>query len=368
MEAIGPVPWAAMMLSDMGADVLRVDRPLPPELGMAHDVRFEFTHRGRRSVVADLKQAAAVDAVLHLASRADVLLEGLRPGVMERLGLGPEPCLKSNPALVYGRMTGWGQTGPLANSVGHDINYISIAGALHTIGQRDAPPTVPLNLIGDYGGGGMLLALGVLAALLEARASGTGQVVDAAMVDGSLSLMAPVLGMWRGGIWKDQRQGNVLDGAAHFYGTYQTSDGKAISVGAIEPRFYAALLEGLGLSGEALPKQHDRQSWPAMRQRIANIISQHTRDHWSEVFEGTEACVTPVLSLEELATHPHHQGRNSFVEVEGVMHPAPSPRFSRTPSEIQRPPAARGTGAAEAIASWGFDVKDARFAGLDLQR
>ena len=364
MEAIGPVPWAAMMLSDMGAEVLRIDRSAPPELGMNYATRFDITRRGRRSVIADLKQPAAIEAVLHLASRADVLLEGLRPGVMERLGLGPEPCMQANPALVYGRMTGWGQTGPLANSVGHDINYISIAGALHTIGASDAPPTVPLNLIGDYGGGGMLLVVGVLAALLEARASGKGQVVDAAMVDGSLALMAPVLGMWRAGGWKDERESNVLDGGAHFYSTYATSDGKSISVGAIEPRFYAALLRGLGLEGEQLPQQHDRRSWPAMRQRFAEIIGRETRDHWCCVFEGTEACVTPVLSLEELAGHPHHQGRASFVEVDGVPHPAPAPRFSRTQSEIAGPPPERGDGGPDAIRRWGLDPADPRLAGL----
>jgi alpha-methylacyl-CoA racemase len=364
MDAIGPVPWAAMMLSDMGADVLRIDRSAPPELGMNYGTQFEFTKRGQRSVIADLKQPAAIDAVLHLASRADVLIEGLRPGVMERLGLGPEPCMSANPALVYGRMTGWGQGGPLANSVGHDINYISIAGALHTMGKQDAPPAVPLNLIGDYGGGGMLLVVGVLAALLEARSSGKGQVVDAAMVDGTLALMAPVLGMWRGGGWKDQRESNVLDGGAHFYGTYATSDGKSISVGAIEPRFYAALLKGLGLEGEQLPKQHDRESWPAMRKRFAEIFARQTRDHWCRMFEGTEACVAPVLSLEELAAHPHHQGRRSFVEVDGVMQPAPAPRFSRTQSEVAGPAVERGVGGGDAIERWGFDPADPRLAAL----
>jgi alpha-methylacyl-CoA racemase len=364
MEAIGPVPWAAMMLSDMGADVLRIDRAGPPELGMDYGTRFDFTKRGQRSIIADLKQPAAIDAVLHLASRADVLIEGLRPGVMERLGLGPEPCMKHNPALVYGRMTGWGQTGPLANSVGHDINYISIAGALHTMGRQDEPPAVPLNLIGDYGGGGMLLVVGVLAALLEARSSGKGQVVDAAMVDGSLALMAPVLGMWRGGGWIDRRESNVLDGGAHFYGTYATSDGKAISVGAIEPRFYAALLKGLGLEREQLPQQHERETWPGMRRRFAEIIAGQSRDHWCRVFEGTEACVAPVLSLEELAAHPHHQGRKSFVEVEGVMQPAPAPRFSRTPSEVAGPPVERGVGGRDAIERWGFDPADPRLGAL----
>ena len=367
IEAIGPVPWAAMMLADMGADVLRIDRPVAAGTEPRQGTQFEFTGRGKRSLIADLKQPLAAQAVLHLASRADVLVEGMRPGVMERLGLGPEPCLERNPALVYGRMTGWGQTGPLAKTVGHDINYIGVAGVLHTIGSANGPPTVPLNLVGDYGGGGMLLALGVMAALLEARASGKGQVVDAAMVDGSLSLMAPTLGMWRAGAWKDERQGNLLDGGAHFYGTYATADGKYLAVGAIEPRFYAALLAGLGLDKEKLPEQLDRQAWPEMRKKFADIIAGHTRAHWCSVFDGTEACVSPVLSLEELAAHPHHQARGNFVDVGGVMHPAPAPRFSRTPGEIAGPPAQPGVGAATALADWGFDVADPRLAGLEWQ-
>lgn len=362
MQAIGPVPWAAMMLADMGADVLRIDRPAGA--GAHGAERFDLTGRGKRSVIADLKDPQAVEAVLHLAARADVLLEGLRPGVMERLGLGPLTCLARNPALVYGRMTGWGQTGPLASEVGHDIDYISVAGVLHTIGPAQGPPVVPLNLIGDFGGGGMLLALGVLAALLEARASGKGQVVDAAMVDGSLALMAPLLGSWQAGDWKDARQSNLLDGGAPFYGTYATADGKFISVGAIEPRFYAALLSGLGLDKEKLPEQHDRLRWPEMRNKFAAVIAQHTRAHWCRLFEGTEACVAPVLALEELASHPHHQARRSFVEIGGVMHPAPAPRFSRTPGEIAGPPAPAGAAGAGAIASWGLDAKDARLAGL----
>ncbi len=366
IEAIGPVPWAAMMLSDMGADVLRIDRPVAPDMGVAGDTRFQFTERGRRSVVADLKTAEGRQAVLCLVAKADVVLEGMRPGVMERLGLGPDACLARNPALVYGRMTGWGQTGPLSQAVGHDINYIALAGVLHSIGNAQAP-VPPLNLVGDFGGGAMLLALGVMAALLESRSSGKGQVVDAAMVDGSLSLMAAVLGRYAAGEWKDQRQSNLLDGGAHFYGTYATSDGQFLAVGAIEPRFYQALLKGLGLENSVLPSQHDRLAWPAMREKFSEIFRLNTRDHWCHTFEGTEACVSPVLSLGELATHPHNAQRSSFIEIDGLMHPAPSPRFSRTASEIAGPPVGRGIGGASALADWGFEPSDPQLKGLAWQ-
>ena len=352
MEAIGPVPWAGMMLADMGADVLRIDRPSAADMGLARDERFEFNARGKRTAQADVKTAEGRDAVLALVSRADVLLEGLRPGVMERLGLGPDACLARNPALVYGRMTGWGQTGPLAQAVGHDINYIATTGVLHALGAADGAPPVPLNLVGDFGGGGMLLVAGVLAALLEARGSGRGQVVDAAMVDGSLALMAPLLGRWQAGDWQDRREANLLDGGAHFYRSYETADGRYVAVGAIEPRFYAALLEGLGLSGEQLPEQHDRAAWPGMRERFAALFRRHSRDHWRAVFEGTEACVSPVLSLSELGAHPHLAERGSFVEVDGALHPAPAPRFSRTPGAIGGPPARRGADMAQALAAW----------------
>lgn len=353
MEAIGPVPWAGMMLADMGADVLRIDRPEAPDMGPRRDERWQFGGRGKRSLVVDLKTPAGRDRVLDLAGRADVLLEGLRPGVMERLGLGPDVCLARRPALVYGRMTGWGQDGPLARTVGHDINYIATTGVLHAIGPADGPPSVPLNLVGDFGGGGMLLLVGVLAALLEARTSGRGQVVDAAMVDGSLALLAPILGQWQAGEWTDRRQANRLDGGAPFYGTYATADGRHVAVGAIEPRFYAALLEGLGLQGDTLPAQHDRAAWPALRARFEACFRAQPLAHWIAVFDGTEACVSPVLSLAELDSHPHLAQRGSFVDVDGARHPAPAPRFSRTPSRIGGAPAARGVGGAEALADWG---------------
>ena len=335
MQAIGPVPWAGMMLADMGADVLRIDRPAAADTGLAHrERRFEFTARGKRTMLADVKTAEGRDAVLAEVANADVLLEGLRPGVMERLGLGPQECLQRNPRLVYGRMTGWGQTGPLAQEVGHDINYIARSGALHAIGPADGPPSVPLNLVADFGGGGMLLLAGVLAALLETKSSGQGQVVDAAMVDGVLALMAPTFGRWQAGQWQDRRGANLLDGGAPFYGTYATADGRSVAVGAIEPRFYAALLQGLGLDEKQLPAQHEQSAWPAMREKFAAIFASQPRVHWERVFEGTEACVSPVLSLAELSACPHLTARGSFVEVEGALHPAPAPRFSRTGSTI----------------------------------
>lgn len=341
MEAIGPVPWAAMMLADMGATVTRVERPVAADMGLAREARYELTSRGKQGVAADLKTDAGRATVLDLVAQSDVLLEGLRPGVMERLGLGPETCLEQNPALIYGRMTGWGQTGPQAQTVGHDINYLAATGVLHAIGPAEGPPAVPLNLIGDFGAGGMLLLVGVLAALFEARTSGKGQVIDAAMVDGSLLLLAPILGRWQAGQWEDRRAANFLDGGAHFYTTYATSDGQAMAVGAIESRFYNALLEGLELDKASLPAQHDRTCWPAMRSRFADIFKQHPREYWVRRFEGTEACVSPVLSLEEATTHRHFLVRDNFLQIDQVLHPAPAPRFSRTPCAVPSSPAHR---------------------------
>lgn len=330
MEAIGPVPWAGMMLQGMGATVTRVMRPTPANMGIAQQPRFELQNHGKQLVHVDLKAEAGRDTVLTLLESSDILLEGLRPGVMERLGLGPAICHARNPALVYGRMTGWGQSGPLAQTVGHDINYIATSGVLHAIGRADGTPTVPLNLIGDFGAGGMLLIAGVLAALHQARSTGRGCVVDAAMVDGALAMLAPILGRWQAGQWVDQRESNLFDGGAHFYTTYATADGKAVAVGAIEPRFYAALLRGLGLADTDLPAQHERSAWPAMRQRLATLFARHDQAHWCHVFDGTEACVSPVLSLAELPAHPHFQARASFGEHDGVLHVAPAPRFFET--------------------------------------
>lgn len=354
IEAIGPVPWCGMMLADLGADVLRIDRPAPPPGLPPPDARFQFARRGRRAVIADLKDPAGVSSVLKLVARADVLIEGMRPGVMERLGLGPAPCLAVNPRLVYGRMTGWGQDGPLAEAAGHDINYIAMAGALHAIGPTGAAPVPPLNLLGDYGGGGMLLALGICAALVEARAGGRGQVVDAAMIDGVTSLMTPLFGQLAAGQWRDARGANALDGGAPWYGVYETADGRHVAVGAVEPQFYAALLRGLGLDEAELAPRADRARWPATRRRFAAIFRTRTRDDWVAAFAGIDACLSPVLSLAEAQVHPHARARAAFVPVGQDRHPAPAPRFSRTPATVGRAPGDRGEGGLSALADWGF--------------
>ncbi|MDB5827758.1 MAG: hypothetical protein JWQ73_1978 [Variovorax sp.] len=362
-EAVGPVPWAAMMLANMGADVLRVARPTPADMGLVRDLQHETLQRGRRSVSANLKDAAARGAVLTLTQKAHVLLEGHRPGVMERLGLGPDMCLAASPSLVYGRMTGWGQQGPLAQTVGHDINYIGLTGALHAIGTAERP-VVPLNLVGDFGGGAMLLALGVMAAVLEARSSGKGQVIDAAMVDGSMLLMAPVLGRVATGEWLDQRESNLLDGGAPFYGVYETGDKRHLAVGAIEAPFYAALLKGLGIALHDLPPQLERSAWPETRQRFAALFAMRSRDEWCAIFEGTDACVTPVLSLSEVPGHAHHIARESFVNVGGIRQPAPAPRFSRTVNTTGRTPAESCSGSDDALRDWGLDPVDPRLSPL----
>lgn len=327
MEAIGPVPWAGMMLANMGAEVTRVERPQPMQIGIQGDARFELVRHGKQVLKADLKTDLGREAVLTQIAQTDILLEGFRPGVMERLGLSPSVCQERNPALVFGRMTGWGQYGPLANAVGHDINYIALSGALHAIGEPGKPPAVPLNLIGDFGAGGMLLIVGVLAALTDARVCGKGRVVDAAMVDGTLALMTPIFGRWQSGQWSDARESNWLDGGAHFYTTYQTADDNAVAVGAIEPQFYSALLKGLNLRPEDLPPQHDRSTWPDMKARFASIFATRDRDDWARHFESTDACVTPVLALSELQSHPHLQARRSFLKARDVVTPAPAPRF-----------------------------------------
>ncbi|MCK9878930.1 CoA transferase, partial [Frankia sp. Ag45/Mut15] len=324
LASIGPGPHAAMVLADLGADVIRVERP---GAGQPTD----HTLRNRRWIRVDLKDPAGRTTVLDLLDRADVLLEGYRPGAAERLGLGPEVCLSRNPRLVYGRMTGWGQTGPLADRAGHDINYLSLTGLLHAIGPADRPPVPPLNLVGDFGGGSMLLVCGVLAALWERSVSGVGQVVDAAMVDGA-SVLAQLMWAFRGmGLWTDDREANTLDGAAPFYSTYTCSDGRYVAVGALEPQFYALLLAGLDLAGETLPGQYDRKGWPVLRARFAGAFASRTRDEWAAVFDGTDACVTPVLTFAEAGSHPHLAARSTIVTIDGVEQAAPAPRFSRTP-------------------------------------
>ncbi|MGW0930478.1 CaiB/BaiF CoA transferase family protein [Streptomyces sp. NPDC002644] len=333
LGGIGPVPFAGMMLTGLGAEVVRVERP-----GAVTSPADAVLLRGRRSAAVDLKQPEGAAAVLRLASSADALIEGFRPGVAERLGLGPEECLAANPRLVYGRMTGWGQDGPLAHSSGHDINYIGLTGVLHAIGPADGDPVLPLNLIGDFGGGGMLLALGVAAALLHARATGEGQVVDTAMTDGSALLLSMTHGMLAQGMWRDERGVNLFDGCAPFYTTYRCADGEHVAVGAIEPQFYAALVRGLGLAEDPeCARQGPPDTWPGVRRRFAAVFAGRTRDEWDEHFRGTDACVTPVLSLTEAPRHPHNAARGTFLEGDGPLRAAPAPRFSATPPTTPGP-------------------------------
>ncbi len=344
---LGPAPFACMLLSDMGADVVTVDRP-GKRLGDATNL----AGRGRRVVLADLKDAAARETVLALLDRADVLVEGFRPGVMERLGLGPEALAARNPRLVYGRMTGWGQHGPLAHTAGHDIDYIALAGALHAIGPAGGPPVPPLNLVGDYGGGSLYLVAGLLAALHERQRSGRGQVVDAAITDGVLSLMTHFAASSLRGQFDDRRGTHLLDGGAPFYGVYATADGRHVAVGALEPAFFAELCERLGVAPGLRDAQADRTRWPALHAEFARIFEGRTREAWTALLEHGDACFAPVLSLGEAAAHPHHLARHAFVDVDGVRHPAPAPRFSRTPSAIQGPAPSRASDAHEVLQHW----------------
>jgi alpha-methylacyl-CoA racemase len=345
---IGPGPFCGMLLADLGADVVRIDRK-----GAGRGGRTDVTARGRRSVAMDLKSPAAVEACLELMETADAVFEGFRPGVMERLGLGPDVALARNPRLVFGRMTGWGQTGPYAMAAGHDINYISITGALHAIGLEDKP-VPPLNLVGDFGGGALYLAFGLLAGVIHARATGQGQVVDCAMTDGSASLMAMFYGLKAAGVWTQNRRDNLLDGGAQFYDTYRCADGKWISIGSIEPQFYALLLEKTGITDPIFKSQMDRAQWPLLKVRLAERIAEKTRDEWTQIMAGTDVCFAPVLDLDEAPNHPHNLARQTFVEVEGVTQPAPAPRFSATPGAIAGPPPAIGAHNHAALADWGF--------------
>ena len=355
-EAIGPAPFCAMMLADMGADVLLVDRPEDPRLGFGRERRFDVMMRGRRSVTLDLKSKDGVAAAHKLAAGADALIEGFRPGVMERLGLGPDALLAANPKLVYGRMTGWGQDGPMAPRAGHDINYIALTGVLNAIGRKGQAPVPPLNLVGDFGGGGMLLAFGIACGIVEAQRSGKGQVIDAAMVDGASVLATMFSGMLASKVWSEARGENILDTGSPWYDVYETSDGKHMSVGAIEPKFYAALVEGLGLAGEALTRQNDRAGWPQLRARFTTVFKSKTRAQWTEVFAGADACVAPVLTFSEARAFPHNAGRGTFTEVGGIPQPAPAPRFSRTPGAIRGAPPERGHQGRQALADWGFSA------------
>jgi alpha-methylacyl-CoA racemase len=361
MVGLGPCPFAAMMLADMGAEVIRIDRksvpgaPNPfPMLGTKYDVMA----RGRRSLALDLKQPAAREVLLKMIENADILIEGFRPGVMERLGLGPQECQARNPALVYGRITGWGQHGPLAQAAGHDINYIALTGMLHAMGRANDAPAPPLNLVGDFGGGAMMLAFGVVCAALEAKTSGRGQVVDAAMTDGAALLGAMMYGFRAYGAWSDTREANLLDGGAHFYDTYACADGKFISIGAIEPQFYALLLKLANIDDPAFHAQMDTQQWPELSEKLGAVFLARSRDEWCAVLEGTDVCFAPVLDMAEAPRHPHNAARGTFVDIGGVTQPAPAPRFSRTAPEVGITPALPGQHSTAVLADWGWAPQD----------
>jgi alpha-methylacyl-CoA racemase len=358
IAGLGPAPFGAMVLADLGADVVVVDRTAQAVGADPESVKHNVYGRGRRSVAVDLKADGGAEVVRRLADGADVFVEGFRPGVAERLGIGPDVLCERNPRLVYGRMTGWGQDGPLAQKAGHDIDYIALAGPLAHIGRRGQPPTPPLNLVGDFGGGGMLLALGVCAALVERSVSGRGQVVDAAMVDGAALLLAPVFPTYAMGYWNPDRGTNWLDSGSHFYDTYECADGGYVAVGAIEPQFYAQLLVGLALDGEDLPDQNDEAGWPTMKERFAAIFATRTRDEWLEVFADLDACVAPVLTMGEVADDPHIAARQTYVDRDGVVQPAPAPRFDRTPAALDRPPAPAGHHTDEVLTEWGFTADE----------
>ena len=354
-----------MMLADMGARIIRIDRiPVTTAATSIETVmrNESIVDRGRTSIALNMKDPRGIETVLRLVERADILIEGFRPGVTEKLGLGPVPCHAINPRLVYGRMTGWGQSGPLSQAAGHDLNYIALTGALHAMGERDRPPAPPLNLVGDYGGGGMMLALGVVAALFEAQRSGRGQVVDAAMTDGAAALMAPLYGMLAKGNWRDERQSNMLDGAAHFYGNYECADGRYVAIGPIEPQFYRIFMEKCGIDDTLFKDQWDRGLWPELRRRLEALFRTRCRDDWCALLEGSDACFAPVLSMSEAPYHPHNVARSTFVAPAGVMQPAPAPRFDRTVSELPGSAPRVGEQTAALLRSLGHD--EAAIAGL----
>jgi len=358
LAGIGPGPFCGMMLADMGAEVVRVDRAASARGGDPATPPLDILGRGRRSIAIDLKQPVGVETLLKLVEQSDVLIEGFRPGVTERLGLGPDVCAQRNPRLVYGRVTGWGQEGPMAQAAGHDINYIALAGALDPIGRPGQPPTPPLNLVGDFGGGGMFLAFGIVSALVERATSGRGQVVDAAMVDGAATLMGFSFALKAMGMWEGERGTNILDGGAHFYDAYETADGKYVSIGSIEPQFYAELIEKAGLADEELPDQNDRSQWPELKPRFEALFKQKTRDEWCAIMEGTDICFAPILSMAEAPGHPHNVHRKTFVERQGLVQPAPAPRFSRTVPELDRPPSHPGQHTQEVLEAFGFDAAE----------
>jgi alpha-methylacyl-CoA racemase len=354
---IGPAPMTAMLLADMGATVLKIDRPAESNLGVPRPERFNLSNRGRPSAAFDLKRPEAIELTLDLVEKADALLEGFRPGTMERLGLGPDVCLARNPRLVYGRMTGWGQDGPLAKAAGHDLNYIALTGALHAIGRAGQPPTPPLNLVGDFGGGALYLAFGMVCALLEAQRSGKGQVVDAAMIDGAASLMISFFGLHAAGVYSTRRGENILDSGAPFYEVYACADGEYIAVAPIEAKFRSEFYQRIGLDEAKLPPAFDVKNWPALKKEIAARIATRTRAEWCELLEGTDACFAPVLSMAEAPKHPHNQARGTFVEIDGVLQPAPAPRFSRTKPDLPTPPEPPGHSTEAALAAWGVPAE-----------
>jgi alpha-methylacyl-CoA racemase len=358
IAGIGPGPFSAMMLADMGAEVVRIDRAQSVAGRDPAQPSRDVLNRGRRSVGVDLKHPDGVETVLKMVEQADAIIEGFRPGVAERLGIGPEVCLDRNPRLVYGRMTGWGQDGPYAGMSGHDINYIALSGSLSAFGRKGDPPVPPLNLVGDFGGGGMLMAYGIVCGLLEAQRSGEGQVIDAAMVDGSALLATFIYGMRALGAWQDERGTNILDTGAWFYEVYETADGEYVSFGSLEPQFFAELIRLTGLADEGVPQQMDRTTWPAMKDRLAAVIKTRTRDEWCQRMEGTDVCFAPVLGMAEAPSHPHNRHRGTFVDVAGVAQPAPAPRFSRTPGGIAMPPPHAGQHTREVLTDWGFGEAD----------
>jgi alpha-methylacyl-CoA racemase len=366
VAGIGPGPMAAMMLSDMGADVIRIDRTRPHVMDRLAEPRYAVHNRGRRSVAIDLQKPDGVAALLRLVERADGLMEPFRPGVAERLGFGPDVCLARNRRLVYGRMTGWGQDGPLAKAAGHDINYIAVTGALHAIGRKGDKPVPPLNLVGDFGGGGMLLAFGMVCGLIEAGRSGQGQVIDAAMVDGTALLFASTFGWHAAGFWREERAANLTDTGAPFYEVYETSDGKYVSIGSIEPQFFALLMDKVGIPPAERPAQMDRKTWPVLNEKLVAIFKTKTRAEWCRLMEGSDVCFAPVLSISEAPDYPHAKARDSYIDVAGVIQPAPAPRFSRTPPKVRGAACARGTHTDEVLGEAGFsagELKELRESG-----
>lgn len=353
MAGIGPAPFCGMILADMGAEVISVERITAAGRGSSADI----ASRGKKSIAVDIRKPEGQDIIKKLVESADVLIEGFRPGVMEKNNLGPDELLKINPKLIFGRMTGWGQNGPLANAAGHDINYIALSGVLGAIGKKDTPPPPPLNLIGDFGGGGMLLALGVCAALNTVNKEGKGQVIDAAMTEGSALLMSMMYGMLNSGIWTDSRDSNLLDGAAHFYGCYECKDGKFVSIGSIEPQFYSLLREKMNIDEDIFDNQMDKNSWPALRENLENRFKEKTRDEWCQIMEGTDICFAPVLSMKEAINHEHNVERKSFFDLDNVVQPSPAPKFSYSESEVSHPPVKVGTHTKEIMISLGLEEK-----------